>query len=130
MAATGPPPGLTPAADLSSAMANAVNSSKAYEKLQVPPLPNPGKVRQWMMAISESLVRTSLCIDEIEVGWLFDVYDKTIEELGKPSPTVRLQRADMCLAVQVEAAINKSSESVTCALELKKTAIRQRGAGS
>ena len=80
-----------------------------------------------MMAIGESLVRTSgMTGDEVEIGWLFEVYDKTVEELGQLSPDPRLRKADLQLAIQAEKVINKSSETVKYQLELKKTAIRQK----
>ena len=118
------PPGLA-TDEIGAVIGNAVHLSKAYEKLEVPPLPNPGRIKQWLMAIGESLVRTSgVTSDEVEIEWLHEVYEKTFEELGQLSPDPRLRKADLQLAVQTEKVINKSSETVKYQLELKKAAIR------
>ena len=50
--------------------------------------------------------------DEDEMPWLFEVFDKTPAELGRPSHDPRLRKADLVLAVQTEKAINKSNETV------------------
>ena len=63
--------------------------------------------------------------DEIEMAWLFEVFDKTPAELGQLSNDPRLRKADLVLAVQTEKAINKSNETVKYQLELRKIALRQ-----
>ena len=111
--------------DVNKSFSEALVNSKAYEQLQVPPLPKPGRVEQWLQSIAESLVRTGGYSDEKEMSWLFEVKTLSIEELAKLAPSQRFQRADIALAAKVEAMIVKSEMALRQQMGLRKVALQR-----
>ena len=120
----GAPPGLS-IVDMNTSFSEALVSSKAYERLEVPALPKPGKVDQWLQHIAESLVRSGGYSDDKELAWLFEVKTATAESLAILSSSSRFQKADIALAAKVESVIMKSEASLRQQMQLRKVALQR-----